>query len=141
MRLHGHLLAVTGKAADAVEIITSGLNLWQSTGSTALVPSDLSYLAVAYTELGQFAAAWSCIREAMTAIETTGERLWEAEVHRVAGELALKSPERDTSKAQAYFERALAIARHQQAKSWELRAAMRPPYYRRRNEGGWNPVN
>ena len=103
MRLHGHLLAVTGKAADAVEIITSGLNLWQSTGSTALVPSDLSYLAVAYTELGQFAAAWSCIREAMTAIETTGERLWEAEVHRVAGELELKSPERDTSKAQAYF--------------------------------------
>ena len=45
-------------------------------------------------------------------------------MHRVAGEIALKSPERDTVKAEAYFERALAVARQQQAKSWELRAAM-----------------
>jgi predicted ATPase len=50
--------------------------------------------------------------------------LYEAEIHRMAGEIALKSPERDQAKAQAYFERALAVARQQQAKSWELRAAM-----------------
>jgi len=56
-------------------------------------------------------------------METTKERWYEAEVYRVAGEIALKSPERET-KAQAYFERALAIARAQQAKSWELRASM-----------------
>jgi predicted ATPase len=43
---------------------------------------------------------------------------------RIAGEIALKSPERDASKAEAYFERALSVARQQQAKSWELRAAM-----------------
>jgi predicted ATPase len=43
---------------------------------------------------------------------------------RVAGEIALKSPEQDVAKAQSYFERAFAIARQQQAKSWELRAAM-----------------
>jgi predicted ATPase len=42
----------------------------------------------------------------------------------VAGEIALKSPERDSAKAEAYFHRALAVARAQQAKSWELRAAM-----------------
>ena len=42
----------------------------------------------------------------------------------IAGEIALKSPESDTAKAEAYFERALAVARQQQAKSWELRAAM-----------------
>ena len=48
----------------------------------------------------------------------------EADIHRVAGEIALKSPEPDTAKAEAYFERALAVARAQQAKSWELRAAM-----------------
>ena len=60
----------------------------------------------------------------MTAIETTMERWSEAEVHRVAGELALMSPQPDTAKAEAYFERALAVAREQQAKSWELRAAM-----------------
>ena len=60
----------------------------------------------------------------MTAIETTKERWCEAEVNRIAGEIALKSPEPDTAKAEAYFERALAVARQQQAKSWELRAAM-----------------
>ena len=60
----------------------------------------------------------------MTAVETTKERMWEAEVNRTAGEIALKSPDPDTAKAEAYFERALAVARTQQAKSLELRAAM-----------------
>jgi predicted ATPase len=62
--------------------------------------------------------------EAMTAIETTEESWFQAEVHRVAGEIALKSPSPDAAKAEAYFDRALAVARQQQAKSWELRAAM-----------------
>jgi hypothetical protein len=60
----------------------------------------------------------------VTTIETTKEQWCEAEVHRIAGEIALMSPEPDAMKAQAYFERALAVARAQQAKSWELRAAM-----------------
>ena len=57
-------------------------------------------------------------------METTKEKWWEAEVYRTAGEIALLSPEPDAPKAEAYFERALAVARQQQAKSWELRAAM-----------------
>ena len=57
-------------------------------------------------------------------METTKESWFEAEVNRIAGEIALKSPEPDAAKAEAYFERALAVARQQQAKSWELRAAM-----------------
>jgi predicted ATPase len=81
-------------------------------------------LAKAYAELGQFDHARRCNGEAMTAIETTKQSWCEAEVNRIAGEIALKSPERDGAKAQAYFERALAVARAQQAKSWELRAAM-----------------
>ena len=60
----------------------------------------------------------------MTSIETRKETWFEAEVNRIAGEIALMSPRADLSKAQAYFERALAVARQQQAKSWELRAAM-----------------
>ena len=59
-----------------------------------------------------------------TMIETTGERWWEADIYRRAGDIALMAPERDAAKAQACFERALAVARRQQAKSWELRAAM-----------------
>jgi predicted ATPase len=60
----------------------------------------------------------------MTAVATTEESWCEAEVHRMAGEIALKSPELDAAKAEAYFERALTVARQKQAKSWELRAAM-----------------
>ena len=60
----------------------------------------------------------------MTAVATTKEKWFEAEVHRIAGDIALLSPEPDAAKAEAYFERALTVARKQQAKSWELRAAM-----------------
>jgi predicted ATPase len=81
-------------------------------------------LARAYAELGRYDDAWRCIGEAINAIETTKETRWEAEVNRVAGEIALKSPQPDAAKAETYFQRALAVSRQQQAKSWELRAAM-----------------
>ena len=74
--------------------------------------------------LGQLGEAQHHIDHAMAAIEATGERVWTAEVHRLAGEIALRSPERDAVKAQEHFEHALAIACKQEAKSWELRAAM-----------------
>ena len=60
----------------------------------------------------------------MTLIETTNQRFWEADTYLVAGEIALKSPDLDYTKAEAYFKHALTVARGQQAKSWELRAAM-----------------
>jgi predicted ATPase len=88
------------------------------------MPWHLSFLASAYAELGQFDDAWRYINEAMTAVETTKERWCESEVNRVAGEIALKSSEPDAVKVQTYFERALTVARQQQAKSWELRAAI-----------------
>jgi predicted ATPase len=122
MSKQGCILAVTGKAAEAVQMITSGIAAWRSTGSTVWMPLYLSYLARAYAELGQFEHAWRCIGEAMTAAETTKERWHEADVHRLAGEIALQSPEPDAAKA--YFERALSVARAQQAKSWQLRSAM-----------------
>jgi predicted ATPase len=119
----GCILALTDKASEAVQSITSGLTGLRSTGGLVGASLYLAYLTKAYSELGQFDDAWRCIREAMTAVETTKERCYEAEVYRIAGELALLSPEPDAT-AEAYFERALGVARHQQAKSWELRAAM-----------------
>ena len=88
------------------------------------LPSWLSNLAGAHAELGQPDEAWRYIGEAMSTIETTKERWFEAEVHRIAGETALKPPEPDRAKAEAHFDYALTIARQQQAKSLELRAAM-----------------
>ena len=85
----GCVLALTGKASDAVQMITSGITALRSTGATLWMPLYLSYLARAYAELGQFDDAWRCIGEAMTAVETTKERWCEAEVNRIAGEIAL----------------------------------------------------
>jgi predicted ATPase len=120
----GCALALTGNASDAVQILTSGIAALRSTGATWGVSFYLSCLARAYADLGQFDDAWRCIGEAMTAVETTKEKWCEADIHRIAGEIVLLSPELNAAKAEAYFERALAVARKQQAKSWELRAAM-----------------
>jgi len=125
MLARGYILALNGKSSETVQLTTSGLSAFRSTSSTLLAPLHLSYLARAYADLGQFDSAWRCIREAMTAVETRKERWCEAEVHRFAGEIALVETRPDAAKAEAYFERALAVARKQQAKSWELRAAMR----------------
>ena len=81
----------------------------------------LGYLAAAHADRGQFDEAWHWIGEAMARVEATKEKWAEAEIHRVAGEIALGSPARDAARAESYFNTALAIARRQQAKSWELR--------------------
>jgi predicted ATPase len=124
MLVQGCLFAITGKASDAVRTITSGLSSWRATGTTVWMPTYLSYLTRAYAELGQFGEASRCISEAIIAVQTTNESWYEADIHRIAGEIALTSPEPDAVKAEAYFERALAVAHQQQAKSWELRAAI-----------------
>jgi class 3 adenylate cyclase/predicted ATPase len=120
----GWVFALTGKASDAVRAITSGITSHRSTGATLYEPYYLSYLAMAYAELGQLDDARRCIDDAIEKVERSKEKWCEAEVHRIAGEIALRAPKPDAAKAEAYFEQALAVARQQQAKSWELRAAM-----------------
>ena len=124
MMNQGGVSVLTGKASDAVATIISAITMWRSTEATAHLPLSLTYLTRAFAELGQFVDARRCIGEAMTAVKTTRESWCEAEVNRIAGEVALMSPDADAAKAEAYFEHALAVARQQQAKSWELRAAM-----------------
>ena len=122
--VQGCALAEAGEGSDAVHQITSGIAALRSTGATWTLPSWLSYLGKSNADLCQLDDAWCCISEAIVAVEKTKERWWEAEIYRTAGKIALMSPEPDATKAQAYFEHALAVAREQQAKSWELRAAM-----------------
>jgi predicted ATPase len=104
--------------------MTAGITAMRSAGATVWTPFFLSELAIAYAQLGQAEEASRYIDETMTIIETTKQRWCEADANRTAGEIALKSTKPDTAKAEAYFERALAVARRQQAKSWELHAAM-----------------
>jgi predicted ATPase len=120
----GSVLALTGEAFGAVETISAGLNGYRSTGATAWTTAWLSHLALANAQLRKFDDAWGCISEAISVAETTKERWFEAEINRIAGEIALMAPQQDAAKAQEYYERALKVARQQQARSWELRAAM-----------------
>jgi predicted ATPase len=120
----GRLFTLTGRAPDAIRMITSAITALRSTGTTGWMPLCLSWLATTYAALGRFDESERCIDEAMTVVGTTQERWCEAEVNRIAGEIALLSSNPDAAKAEVYFERALAVARQQQAKSWELRAAM-----------------
>jgi predicted ATPase len=124
MSVQGCLLVLTGEAKDAVQLITSGMTALRLTGSTLWMPLHLPYLARAYAELGQLNNACRCIDEAITAVEKAKERWHEADIYRMAGEIVLMSPGSDAAKAEVYFERALTLARKQQAKSWELRTAM-----------------
>jgi predicted ATPase len=120
----GYLCFLNGEPADAAEKIATGIAAYRSLGGRNFIPLYLSCAGQAYAELGQFDDACRRIEEAITTVEVTEERWWEAEVNRIAGEIALAAPEHDAAKAQSYFERALTVARQQQAKSWELRAAM-----------------
>jgi predicted ATPase len=120
----GCVFALTGDAADAVQMITSGVTAYRSTGATVWTPLYLSFLANAHAGLGQFEKAWGCVSEAMMASERSKESWCDAEIHRLAGDILLLSREPDRAKAELYFKRGLAIARKQQAKSFELRAAM-----------------
>jgi predicted ATPase len=120
----GCALHLCDRNAEAIEMITAGMAAYRATRATAYLPFFLSRLSLAYARVGQLAEASKCIIEATTTIETTRERCWEAEANRVAGGIALRSAQTDAANAEVYFQCALAIARRQQAKSWELRAAM-----------------
>jgi class 3 adenylate cyclase/predicted ATPase len=124
MSLQGYLSAVTGEASNSVRTISTAVTVWRSTGSTVFIPLSLLFLATAYAELGKLDDAGRCVGEAMTVVEKTEERWFEADIHHMAGKVALMSRQQDLAKAEAYFERALAVARKQGAKSLELRAAM-----------------
>jgi class 3 adenylate cyclase/predicted ATPase len=120
----GLLSALGSKATDAVQKFIFGIEAWRATGATLWMPLYLSHLARVHAELGQCEDARRCIREAMTAVEKSKEKWCEADVYRIAGEIALMAREPDVTMAKVYFDRALTLAREQHAKSWELRAAM-----------------
>jgi predicted ATPase len=123
MATQGCVFALAGQASDAVALIAPSIATYRSTGSSHWMPLCLSILARAYAQLDLFDDAWRCVDEAIAAVKASRERWNEASIHRIAGEITLMSPKPDATKAEACFERALAVARQQQAKSWELRAA------------------
>src|SRR5262245_19540988 len=120
--LRGWALAMQGDAAAGVAQICEGLAAYERGGVPQLVRHAM--LAEAYGQAGQPEMGRRVLAEALTLVATTEARCWEAEFHRLQGELLLHLPSPDVPQAEAAFLRALEVARRQQAKALELRAAL-----------------
>ncbi len=128
--LKGGALAQQGQAQEGIRLIRHGRSIRQTIGDQHDLPLLLSILAQAYTQQGQAEEGLTEVSAALERVDTTGERIWAAELYRLKGELVLiqedteqKSHVKGEKEAQEYFHTALELARQQQAKSLELRAA------------------
>jgi predicted ATPase len=109
---------------EGIAQICQGIAAWRATGAAVFVPYFCTVLADVSAHLGNTEDGLQPLAEAHTLIEQHKERYWEAEVYRLRGVLLLRQPGTPQDEAETCFQQALAIARHQQAKSLELRAAM-----------------
>ena len=101
-----------------------GLSAYRATGAEQARTHFLALLAEGYRGTAEVQEGLSVLAEALAAAHNRGESCCEAELHRLTGELLLLQSADQHAEAEACFHHALAMARHQQAKSWELRAAM-----------------
>jgi TOMM system kinase/cyclase fusion protein len=113
-----------GQVEEGMAQMQQGLAAWRATGAEVLRPYGLALLAKASAKLGQREAGLTLLTEALALTNDTGERRWEAELYRLKGELLLARATEHDAEAETCFRQALDVARRQQAKSWELRAAM-----------------
>ena len=120
---HGWALAALGNAEEGLAQLRQGLEAWRATGAAISWPYWLNLLADTYAKMAHAGEGLAVLAEALACVDNTGERYAEAELHRLHGELLLQQTPPDALQAERCFRRALAIARRQEAKSWELRAA------------------
>ncbi|MDQ3829192.1 MAG: hypothetical protein M3361_07750, partial [Candidatus Tectomicrobia bacterium] len=122
--LQGWALAESGQAEEGITRIHQGLAAYRATGATRDRPYYLALLAEVSAQVGQTTEGLEALAEALATLAQSGVRWWDAELYRLRGELLLQSPMVHPGEAEACFQRALDVARRQQAKSLELRAAM-----------------
>jgi predicted ATPase len=109
---------------EGVPLFLDGLEAYRATGHGLALPYYLSILGSVHTRMGRFQEALDTLDEGLRTVEANDDRFQEAELHRLKGEALLASSADTTVEAEACFNQALAIARRQQSKAWELRAAM-----------------
>ena len=119
----GSTRAARGELEEGLREMRRGLAEQQAARSQLVLPTFLALIAEAELARGAAEVGLRLIDDALARIEVTGERFSEAELHRVRGELQLAGGVPDPIGAEHSFERAIRIARRQQAKAWELRAA------------------
>jgi predicted ATPase len=122
--LHGWALAMQGQSEAGIAQMRQGLTAAQTTGDNVYVLYFLGLLAEAYGEGGHPEAGLNTLAEVAAVMDTSEARWYQAELYRLKGALLLRRMVPDAVQAEACFHQALDVARQQQAKSWELRAAM-----------------
>jgi predicted ATPase len=121
--LQGWSLCLQGRGLEGVARMRTGFADALATGATIMRPMFCALLGQAHGHVGQLDQARGMLADSLEAIDEGGQRYYEAETCRFQGELHLRDANRDLEQAEACFQHALDIARDQQAKSWELRAA------------------
>jgi len=120
----GWALAVQGQGAEGVQQIQQGIAAWQATGAEVNRPWWLALLAEACGKAGRAEEGLTAVAEALIAVHAKANRVCEAELYRLKGELQLLLATDKAAEAETCFRQALDVAHQQQAKSLELRAAM-----------------
>src|SRR5215469_5126047 len=121
----GEALALSGQPEAGIPEMRKGFDSWRACGCEIMLTVMAAPLVRAYGMCGQVDKAFAALAEATALVENTGERVYEAELYRLKGELTLKRPDSTNSKveeAEKCFRQAIEVARGQSAKSWELRA-------------------
>jgi predicted ATPase len=121
---YAELGAGQGHREEGMAQMQQGLAAWRATGAAVFQPYGLALLAAASGQMRQVEEGLTLLAEALAVTNEKGERRWEAELYRLQGELLLARATGQDTEAETCFRQALDIARRQQAKSWELRAAM-----------------
>ena len=124
MSVRGWALAMQGQGEEGLAQVRRGIAALRATGAALLVPYLCTMLAEVSDHLGHPADGLQALAEAHTLVEQHDERWWEAEVSRLRGVLLLRQTETPQAEAETWLQRALDVARCQEAKSLELRAAM-----------------
>ncbi len=119
--LRGVALLGQGAVDEAIARIREGITKWTRLGLTSNLPYGLAFLAEGLARHGDRAAALAALREGLEAAGATGEHMWDAELHRLTGTVLVAENKLD--EGQTSLQQAIHIARAQQAKSLELRAA------------------
>ena len=120
--LRGWALVQQGQAQAGIEQLTQGLTAWRATGAEQVRSYWLALLAEAHNVIGQPETGLTVLAEALTLVDTRGERWYEPELYRLKGELLLQQNADNQAEVETCFHQAIDIARNQQAKSLELRA-------------------
>jgi class 3 adenylate cyclase/predicted ATPase len=122
--LRGWALAIQSQDEAGMAQVRQGISAFRATGAALAVPYLCTVLAEVAAHLGHVEDGLQALAEAHTLVEQHEERWWEAEVCRLRGVLLLRQPGTSQAEVEAWLQRALDVARRQQAKSLELRAAM-----------------